>query len=91
VKALTDGVAGHAYNVADSGSSWRHYAETAARTFGAPKPLVLPKGLLRAAIPYAAQLVTAMDLSVSSERAARDLGWAPRYASVDEGWAASAL
>jgi nucleoside-diphosphate-sugar epimerase len=89
VAALTDGAAGQAYNVADSSSSWRHYAETAALAVGAPKPLVLPKGLLRAAIPYAAQLMTGMDLSVSSDRAARDLHWAPRYASVDEGWAAS--
>jgi nucleoside-diphosphate-sugar epimerase len=89
VSALTNGVAGQAYNVADSGSSWRHYAETAARAFGAPKPLVLPKGLLRAAFPYAAQLMTRMDLTVSSDRAARDLGWTPRYPSVDQGWPAS--
>jgi nucleoside-diphosphate-sugar epimerase len=90
VSALTNGVAGSAYDIADSGSSWRHYVEVGARAFGAPRPLVLPKGLLRLAMPYAAQLMTRMDLSVSSERAARDLGWSPRYPSVDEGWPASA-
>ncbi len=89
VAALERGVAGRAYNMADAGSSWRHYAESAAQAFDAPAPLVLPKGLLRAAFPYAAQLMTTMDLRVSSDLARRELGWAPRYASVDEGWAVS--
>ncbi|WP_345763275.1 NAD-dependent epimerase/dehydratase family protein [Diaminobutyricibacter sp. McL0608] len=88
VAALERGVAGRAYNVADAGSSWRHYAEAAARAFSSPAPLVLPKGLLRAAFPYAAQLMTTMDLRVSSDLARRELAWTPRYASVEQGWAA---
>jgi nucleoside-diphosphate-sugar epimerase len=90
VAALERGVAGRAYDLADDGASWRHSTETAARAFGAPRPLVLPKGLVRLAMPYVAQLMTRMDLRVSSELARRELGWSPRYASVDEGWAAAA-
>lgn len=90
VAALDRGVAGRAYNIADTGASWRHSIETAARAFGAPRPLVLPKGLLRVLIPYAAELMTRMDLRVSSDLARRELGWSPRFASVDEGWAAAA-
>ncbi|CAN5124982.1 NAD(P)-dependent oxidoreductase [soil metagenome] len=89
VAALDRGVAGRAYNVADGGATWRHYAESAARTFGAPAPLIVPRGLVRAAIPYAAELMTRLDLTVSSDLAGRELGWTPRYASVDEGWASA--
>ena len=94
VAALERGVAGRAYNVADdvsaaAGTSWRHAIEFAARTFGTPAPPVVPRSILRLAIPYAAELMTRMDLRVSSERAKRELGWSPRFASVEEGWAAA--
>ncbi|WP_210481275.1 NAD(P)-dependent oxidoreductase [Naasia sp. SYSU D00948] len=90
VAALERGVPGHAYNVAAAPASWRHHLETAARALGAPAPLVLPPWLLRIALPYPAELMTRMDLRVSTERAARELGWTPRYPTVEEGWAAAA-
>jgi nucleoside-diphosphate-sugar epimerase len=90
VAALERGVAGRAYNVSgDNGSSWRHAIEAAARAFGAPAPMVLPTALVRAAIPYAGELMTRLDLQVSSQLAKRELGWSPTYPTVDEGWKAS--
>lgn len=90
VAALERGVPNSAYNVADTTPvSWRRYIETAARALGAPPPLVLPPWLLRATLRYPAELMTRMDLRVSTERAAKELGWVPRYPSVEEGWAAS--
>lgn len=91
VAALERGVPGRAYNVADdTGSSWRESYELAARAFGTPAPLVLPQGLVRAVIPYAGEIMTHVDLQVTSELAKRELGWTPRYRSVAEGWAAAA-
>ncbi len=90
VAALERGVAGHAYNVADATPvSWRRSIETAARALGAPAPLVLSPRLLRMTVRYPAELMTRMDLRVSTDRAFRELGWSPRYPSVEEGWAAA--
>lgn len=91
VAALERGIAGRAYNVADNtGSTWRACYESAARAFGAPSPLSLPRGLVRALLPYAGELMTRVDLHVSSELAKRELGWTPRYVNVAAGWAAAA-
>ena len=92
VAALERGIPGVAYNIADDdpGQSWRGYLAEAATVFGAPRPLTLPAGLLRVAIPYAARLMTELDLRVDSGRAHRELDWTPRYPSAREGWRASA-
>lgn len=91
VAALTRGVPGSAYNVADDTPvSWRRHMTAAARALGAPAPFVVPAWLLRASLPYAAELMTRLDLRVTSERAHRDLGWTPRYPSVEDGWRAAA-
>lgn len=89
VAALERGVAGSAYNIADDTPvSWRRHIETAATALGSPRPLRVPQGLLRVVTPYAAELMTRLDLRVSTELAHRELGWTPRYPSVAEGWAA---
>lgn len=91
VAALERGVAGRAYDVADATPvSWRTAIGTAATALLLPAPLRVPPGLLRVAAPYAAELMTRMDLRVSSDLARRELGWEPRFPSVAEGWAHSA-
>jgi len=90
--ALERGEPGQAYNLADDDptQTWRGYVTEAADVFGLPRPLRVPAGLLRVAAPYAARLMTSLDLRVSSDRAHRDLGWTPRYPSAREGWRAVA-
>ena len=90
VAALERGEPGAAYNIADDdpGQTWRGYLVEAASALGAPAPLALPAAVLRAAVPYAARIMAGLDLRVSSERAHRELGWAPRYPSAREGWRA---
>lgn len=91
VAALEHGIPGGVYNVAaDEPVTWRRHAETAAAAFGAPPPLRVPVGLLRVLLPYAGELMTRIDLRVSSERAHRELGWSPRFGTVEEGWRAAA-
>jgi nucleoside-diphosphate-sugar epimerase len=92
VAALERGEPGTAYNVADDdpSQSWRGYVTEAAEVFGLPRPLRVPAALLRVVAPYAARLMTSLDLRVSSERAHRDLAWTPRYPSAREGWRAVA-
>jgi nucleoside-diphosphate-sugar epimerase len=92
VAALERGTPGTAYNIADDDpdQSWRGYLSAAATAFGLPRPMRWPGPLLRLAAPYAARLMLDLDLRVSTERAHRDLGWAPRYPSAREGWRAVA-
>ena len=91
VAALERGEPGAAYNVADDDPSqtWRGYLTEAASAFGAPAPLAMPAGLLSVAVPYAARIMSGLDLRVSSERAHRELDWVPRYPSAREGWRAA--
>lgn len=91
VAALERGIAGRAYNIADDTPvTWRRHIRTAARALAARDPLLVPAWVLRAAAPYAAELISGLDLLVSTELAHRELGWSPKYPSVEEGWAASA-
>jgi len=86
VAALERGIPGRAYNVADDGpTSWREYIEAVSAASGAPKPLALPDGLIRAVAPYAGAMMTRLNLRVSSALAKSELGWAPRYPTVVEG------
>lgn len=88
VAALERGVAGAAYDVTDgTRQTWAGYLEDASRVLGTPRPVRLPAWLLRAAAPYAAELMTRMDLEVTSAKTREELGWEPRFATTAEGWA----
>ena len=86
VAALDHGRPGSAYNIAsEQRVSWREYVETASRVLELPAPLRVPVGVLRAAAPYAGEFMTRIDLRVSAQRAREELGWVPRYGSVEDG------
>ncbi|WP_166848624.1 NAD(P)-dependent oxidoreductase [Isoptericola sp. BMS4] len=87
VAALERGRGGEAYNVAgDVPTSWTAYMQAVASTVGARPPLLIPNGLLRLA-PYLGTLMTRADLALDSTKAKRDLGWAPRFPTVEDGLA----
>lgn len=91
VAALHRGIPGQAYNLADDGdTSWSDYVRTVAAVTGAPTPLAIPDAAVRAVAPYAGELMTRVNLRVSTERARTQLGWAPRYPTIAEGLAVSA-
>ncbi|THG34348.1 NAD(P)-dependent oxidoreductase [Glaciibacter flavus] len=86
VAALDRGRPGTAYNVAsEQRVSWREYVQTASRVLELPAPLRAPVGVLRAAAPYAGEFMTRIDLQVSAQQARDELGWEPRYGTVDDG------
>ncbi|MEV4163842.1 NAD-dependent epimerase/dehydratase family protein [Nonomuraea dietziae] len=87
VAALERGVAGRAYNVADDHPvRFDDYVRALAAAAGAPAPLRLPSALLRP-MPYMYALMVGTRIRLSSERAKRELGWAPAYPSYREGLA----
>ena len=89
VAALERGTAG-AYNIVDDRpTTWRELVEEMARVHHAPRPLAVPRWVLRAAAPYAAVMMTGVNQRVSNAKAKRELGWAPRYPTMREGLAAS--
>jgi nucleoside-diphosphate-sugar epimerase len=89
VAALERGTAG-AYNIVDDRpTTWRELVEEMARVHEAPRPLAVPRWVLRAAAPYAAVMMTGVNQRVSNAKAKRGLGWTPRYPTMPEGLAAS--
>ncbi|MEU4543127.1 NAD-dependent epimerase/dehydratase family protein [Nonomuraea dietziae] len=85
VAALERGVAGRPYNVADDHPvRFDDYVRALAAAAGAPAPLRLPSALLRP-MPYMYVLMVGTRIRLSSERAKRELGWAPAYPSYREG------
>jgi nucleoside-diphosphate-sugar epimerase len=89
VAALERGTAG-AYNIVDDRpATWRELIEEMARSHHAPRPLAVPRWVLRAAAPYAAVMMTGVNQRVSNAKAKRELGWTPRYPTFREGLAAS--
>lgn len=95
VAGVESGRAGQAYNIADDDPiGWDAHLRAAARAFGAPAPLTVPRWLLKAA-PLAHSIMGA-DVRLSNAKACRDLGWAPTHVSSADGvrelaWAAKAL
>ncbi len=89
--ALRRGKPDTAYNVVDNTPvTWRQYAQAVAVAVNAPRPIVLPGAVLRAVAPYAGLFMTRVSMTVSNERARRDLQWVPTYASYRDGIAESA-
>ncbi|MFB9236961.1 NAD-dependent epimerase/dehydratase family protein [Plantactinospora siamensis] len=87
--AVERGRPGAAYNIADgSRVGFNEAMVRTAAAFGLPRPPRVP-GWLFGAVPYA-RAVMRMNLRVSTERAARELGWRPRFRTLDEGLRAMA-
>ncbi|MFG1681822.1 NAD-dependent epimerase/dehydratase family protein [Nonomuraea sp. NPDC049269] len=85
VAALDRGRPGRAYNVADDEPvSFDEYVRALARAAKAPAPPRVP-GWLLTPTPYMRAFMTGVRIRVSSERAKRELGWAPAYPSYRDG------
>ena len=87
VAALERGAAGACNIVDDRPTTWRELIEEIARTRSTPRPLALPRWVLRAVAPYAAAMMTGVNQRVTNAKAKKELGWTPRYATFREGLA----
>ena len=77
VAALEWGMPGQAYNVVDDEPvNWRNFTRELAEAYRTPRPLELPRWVLRLVAPYLAFMMTST-LRVSNARARRELDWAP--------------
>lgn len=84
VVAALDGPPG-VYNIVDDEPmSANDFAAALASAAGTSPPKRLPLWLARLFAPYLASALT-LDLRVSNEKAKRDLGWTPRYATPRDG------
>ncbi|MFD1542464.1 NAD-dependent epimerase/dehydratase family protein [Nonomuraea guangzhouensis] len=85
VAALDRGRPGQAYNVADDEPvAFDEYVRALARAAKAPAPPRVP-GWLLTPVPYMRAFMTGVRIRISSERAKRELGWAPAYPSYRDG------
>ena len=83
--ALELGQPGQAYNlVEDEPVNWRDFTWTLAEGFGTPRPLVVPRWVLRLVAPYLAFMMTST-LRVSNAKAKRELLWTPATPTYREG------
>ncbi|HEY3587617.1 MAG TPA: NAD-dependent epimerase/dehydratase family protein [Myxococcaceae bacterium] len=83
VRALATYRAGAVYNIADAtplSYRARETARASAAHLSAPRQL--PDGLLRAAAPFGALLLTRTNVTLSSELATAELGWTPEFPSL---------
>jgi nucleoside-diphosphate-sugar epimerase len=86
VRALDKYKAGAVYNIADDQPITYRAREIArAKAAGLRPPMRLSDGLLRLVAPYGALLLTRTSITLSSERAATELGWTPQYPTLAEG------
>ena len=86
VAALEQGRDGQAYNIVDDTPlTFRALVEAIAQVQAAPKPLVVPGGLLRLVAPYGGVVMTEVAMRVSNAKARHDLGWQPQYPSAHDG------
>ena len=84
VAALERGRPGQVYNVADDEPvNWSAFAGALAAAFGAPRPLELPRWVLRT-MPFAYAVLTS-SIAISNAKARRELGWAPSAPTYREG------
>lgn len=87
VAAVERGRPGQAYNVADrTPLGFRAHVLCVAEEFGLPKPMTVPRWLMKP-MSYA-YTVMSTTLRVSTAKAERELGWTPVYPSSREGLAA---
>jgi nucleoside-diphosphate-sugar epimerase len=82
--AIERGRPGEAYNIVDeSRLGFSGMVLAVAKATGAPRPFKVPRWLTNLA-PYV-HLMTNVNLRVSTEKARRELGWKPTFATVAEG------
>lgn len=82
--ALTEGRPGEAYNIADGHFlSFGTHVRAVAEAFGTPRPLTMPRWMLRAA-PLARSIMFSR-LRMDSSKAAAELGWRPAHPAGVEG------
>jgi nucleoside-diphosphate-sugar epimerase len=85
VAALDRGAPGTAYNVADNEpASWTTFVTALAEAVGAPAPRRVPAGLIRLGAPYAAAVLRG-GVSLSNEKAQRELAWRPSIPTYRDG------
>ena len=85
VAALDRGRPGEIYNICDDEpASFHAFTREMADAIGAKSPKSMPVPLVRAVMPY---FVAAMSgtVTMSNEKAKRELGWTPRYPTIREG------
>jgi nucleoside-diphosphate-sugar epimerase len=87
VAAVERGRPGEAYNIADdTPMGFGTHIRAVADRFGLPKPLTVPRWLMR---PMSlAHTVVSTNLRVSTEKARRELEWTPAFTSAYDGLAA---
>lgn len=86
VAALERGQAGTAYNIVDdTPATFRQLVTGIADTQQAPRPLVVPQGVLAMAAPYGKALFSGISMRVSNARAEDELSWTPMYPSISDG------
>ncbi|NRQ32187.1 NAD-dependent epimerase/dehydratase family protein [Nonomuraea sp. NN258] len=86
VAAMERGRAGQAYNVVDDEPmSWRDFMTEVARAHGTPRPVAMPRWLIRAAVPYLGCLMIDTTMRISHAKATRELGWTPAHRGVRDG------
>jgi nucleoside-diphosphate-sugar epimerase len=86
VAALERGRAGQAYNIVDDEPvTWRAFVTALAEAHHTPRPLTVPRWLLRLASPYLAALMVDTSMHVSHARATRELGWTPAMPTYRDG------
>lgn len=89
VSALSHSKRGQAYNIADdSAVSWAELQQASAVAAGSPRPRAVPKWLVQAAAPFAAEMIANTSMRLSTAKARRELRWRPQYPSFAEGLAA---
>ncbi len=85
--AVEHGRAGQAYNIVDrTPLGFRGHVLCVAEEFGVPKPMTVPRWLVRP-MSYVHVMMQA-SMRVSTAKAERELGWTPVYASSRDGLAA---
>jgi nucleoside-diphosphate-sugar epimerase len=86
VAALEHGRAGNAYNIVDDEpATWQAVYTAMADAFGTPPPRRLPRFAFRLMAPYVASFAVDTSMRVSNAKAARELGWHPRFRTYREG------
>ncbi|MET1043883.1 MAG: NAD(P)-dependent oxidoreductase [Microbacteriaceae bacterium] len=86
VAALDRGVAGQAYNVVDDlPATFRQLITAIADAHHAPRPLVLPRRMLKAAARYGGVVLGDVSMRVSNVKAKAELGWMPQFPTYFDG------
>jgi nucleoside-diphosphate-sugar epimerase len=85
VAALDRAPAGSAYDIVDDRAvSMKEIVEAIAKYTGSAPPRQIPSWLFRLLVPYMARL-TSLRMPLSNAKAKAELGWRPRYSTMDDG------